>query len=84
MPCMLLELLSHQNLADNRYHLDPRFRFTVSRAIYKGMVRFLNGGDCVIQPLAPVEFAVTPVSGRKVRLTWAEQLIQIISTHEGL
>ena len=74
VPSMLLELLSHQNLADNRYHLDPRFRFTVSRAIYKGIVRYLNGGDCVIQPLAPVEFAVTPVSGRKVRLTWAEQV----------
>ena len=30
---MLLELLSHQNFADMRYGLDPRFRFAVSRAI---------------------------------------------------
>ncbi len=35
VPAMLLELLSHQNFADMRYGLDPRFRFTVSRAIYK-------------------------------------------------
>ena len=38
VPTMLLELLSHQNFADMRYGLDPRFRFTVSRAIYKGML----------------------------------------------
>ena len=41
VPTMLLELLSHQNFADMRYGLDPRFRFTVSRAIYKGMLQFL-------------------------------------------
>ena len=40
VPVMLLELLSHQNLADMRFGLDPRFRFDVSRAIYKGMLRF--------------------------------------------
>ena len=38
VPTMLLELLSHQNFADMRYGLDPRFRFTVSRAIYKRYV----------------------------------------------
>ena len=57
VPAMLLELLSHQNFADMRYGLDPRFRFTVSRAIYKGILRFLAfqyKQDCVIQPL-PVD-----------------------------
>ena len=34
---MLLELLSHQNFADMRYGSDPRFKFLVSRAIYKGI-----------------------------------------------
>ncbi|MDE6135746.1 MAG: xanthan lyase, partial [Muribaculaceae bacterium] len=36
VPCMLLELLSHQNFADMAYGLDPAFRFVVSRAVYKG------------------------------------------------
>ncbi|MCK7533363.1 MAG: hypothetical protein MZV63_21190 [Marinilabiliales bacterium] len=39
VPAMLLELLSHQNLADQRYGLDPRFRFHVSRAVYKGILQ---------------------------------------------
>ena len=41
VPAMLLELLSHQNLADQRYGFDPRFRFHVSRAVYKGILRYL-------------------------------------------
>ena len=73
VPSMLLELLSHQNLADMRYSLDPRFRFAVSRAIYKAMTRFLNGGDCVIQPLQPLEFCITPLEGRRIRLSWVAQ-----------
>ncbi len=49
---MLLELLSHQNLADQRYGFDPRFRFHVSRAVYKGILRYLataSGTDYVVQ-----------------------------------
>lgn len=57
VPTMLLELLSHQNFADMRYGLDPRFRFTVSRAIYKGMLQFICSQyhmDYIVQPL-PVD-----------------------------
>jgi hypothetical protein len=70
---MLLELLSHQNFADMRFGLDPSFRFVVSRAIYKGMVRFLskeNGGKYTIQPLPVKNFAVILENG-KVRLSWS-------------
>lgn len=66
VPAMLLELLSHQNFADMRYGLDPRFRFTVSRAIYKGILRFLAfqyKQDCVIQPL-PVDHFRIAFAGR--------------------
>ena len=59
---MLLELLSHQNLADMRYGLDPEFRFTVSRAIYKGMLKYLaasEGREYVVQPLPVREFSVS-------------------------
>ena len=73
VPTMLLELLSHQNFADMRYGLDPRFRFTVSRAIYKGMLQFLAsqyGTDYVVQPLPVDHMAVRIVGDNEVELTW--------------
>ena len=56
-PAMLLELLSHQNFADMKYGLDPSFRFTASRSVYKGMLKYLSnryGVPYTVQPL-PVE-----------------------------
>jgi len=73
VPTMLLELLSHQNFADMRYGLDPRFRFTVSRAIYKGMLQFLcsqYGMDYVVQPLPVDHLALHNVGGNEVELSW--------------
>lgn len=73
VPAMLLELLSHQNFADMRYGLDPRFRFVVSRAIYKGMLRYLsyvNGTDYVVQPLAVENFACKFSGKNNVELSW--------------
>ncbi len=61
VPSMLLELLSHQNFLDMKFMLDPRFRFIVSRAIYKGMLRFLAAQyqvPSVVQPL-PVSHMTT-------------------------
>ena len=73
VPAMLLELLSHQNFADMRYGLDPRFRFTVSRAIYKGILRFIcaqRGITPVVAPL-PVDHFAASLKGRdQVELTW--------------
>jgi len=42
VPSVLIELLSHQNFNDMKLALDPGFRFDVSRAIYKGILRFLS------------------------------------------
>ncbi|MDR1347572.1 MAG: xanthan lyase [Prevotellaceae bacterium] len=73
VPAMLLELLSHQNLADMRYGLDPRFRFVVSRAIYKGMLKFIanqNDYEYVVQPLPVEQFSAEFVSGNEVELKW--------------
>ena len=70
---MLLELLSHQNFADMRYGLDPRFRFTVSRAIYKGMLQFICSQyhmDYVVQPLPVDHFAIRNISENEIELTW--------------
>ena len=60
-PAMLLELLSHQNLADQKFGLDPRFRFAVSRAIYKGILKYLaytENRPYVVQPLPVSNFAI--------------------------
>lgn len=73
VPTMLLELLSHQNFADMRYGLDPRFRFTVSRAIYKGMLQFLCSQyrmDYVVQPLPVEQMALRMTSENEIELTW--------------
>ena len=56
-PSMMLELFSHQNFIDMRFGQEPEFRFDVSRAIYKGILKFLHiqyGIEEVVQPL-PVD-----------------------------
>lgn len=76
VPTMLLELLSHQNFNDMRYGLDPRFRFTVSRAIYKGILRYLSfqyDRSYVVQPL-PVEAFAAQLVDDGVRLSWQPQI----------
>ena len=76
VPAILLEFLSHQNFADMKYGLDPDFRFTVSRAIYKGMLKFLSYKDgipYVVQPLPVKDFAAVleQKDGQNfVRLSW--------------
>lgn len=74
VPAMLLEFLSHQNFADMSYGLDPTFRFTVSRAIYKGMLKYIaqrDGRPYVVQPLPVRAFAITDAGGFW-KLTWKE------------
>ncbi len=73
VPALLMELLSHQNFADMKYGLDPNFRFDVSRAIYKGMLKFIAKRDhrnYVVQPLPVNSFAITPVTGNQFLLSW--------------
>ena len=72
VPAMLLELLSHQNFADMKYGLDPTFRFTVSRAVYKGILKYLSaryGCAYAVQPL-PVKAFSAEVRGTKAVLSW--------------
>ena len=73
VPAMLLELLSHENFADMRYGLDPRFRFTVSRSIYKGILQFLASQykqKYVVQPLPIDHFALKFTGENEVELSW--------------
>ena len=87
-PALLLELLSHQNFADMKYGLDPSFRFTVGRAVYKGMLKYLSnryGVPYAVQPL-PIEeisvsFAEAAKTGHtKAVLKWRKRLDPIEPT----
>ena len=72
-PAMLLELLSHQNFADMKYGLDPNFRFTTSRAIYKGMLKYLSnrfGCPYVVQPLPVSSIGVSFAGKDEAEITW--------------
>jgi hypothetical protein len=72
VPSVLLELLSHQNFLDMKFFHDPGFRFDVSRAIYKSMLRFIatqNNQMYTVQPL--------PVSHFQSRFTAAAGTVQL-------
>lgn len=61
VPSMLIELLSHQNYADMVYGLDPAFKFTVGRAVYKGILSYLSARKLtryIVQPLPVSQFAI--------------------------
>ena len=80
-PAMLLELLSHQNFADMKYGLDPTFRFTVSRAIYKGMLKYLSnryGVPYMVQPLPVESVGVTFGKNGKAVISW----VPVLDVHE--
>lgn len=73
VPAMILELLSHQNFEDMKYGLDPGFRFTVCRAVYKGILKFLSaryGVPYEVQPLPINSFSATLTGSDEVRLNW--------------
>ena len=73
VPAMLLEHLSHQNFADMTYGLDPAYRFVVSRAIYKGILKYLSmdsGLPYTVQPLPVKNFAAELEGNNAVKLSW--------------
>ena len=76
VPAMLLELFSHQNFIDMRFGQEPMFRFHVSRAIYKGMLKFLHslyGIDYVVQPLPVDHFYSEILPDGEIHLGWLPQ-----------
>jgi hypothetical protein len=73
VPAMLLELLSHQNFLDMKFMLDPRFRFKVARAVYKGMLRFLASEyriPYIVQPLPVSHMASMFDPDGNIVVTW--------------
>lgn len=78
VPTVLIELLSHQNFPDMRLALDPSFKFIVSRAIYKGMLKYISytsGTPYTVQPLPVKDFSAEIISSKRekaaLRLTWS-------------
>ena len=72
VPATLLELLSHQNFADMKFGLDPSFRFTASRAVYKGILKYLSaryGCSYTVQPLPVKAFRAELLDGAAL-LSW--------------
>ena len=77
VPSMLLEILSHKQFADIRLGLEPQFRHDVSRAIYKGIGRWIHaqvGTDFVVQPLKVQKMAISlpkgTITSPDMELTW--------------
>ncbi len=82
-PSMLLEILSHQNFADMKYGLDPAFRFSVSRAVYKGMLKYLSnryGIPYVVQPLPVWHMQVEFSGDKKARISWKDRVDELEPT----
>lgn len=85
-PSILLELLSHQNFYEMKFALDPKFRFDVSRSIYKGMLKYLSssyGFDYVVQPLPPTDFSVLLTDKGEAELSWIPQIDSLEPTAEA-
>ena len=73
VPSAIIETMSHQNFADMRRGLDPNFRFTLARSIYKTILRYVSGGHsrpCVVQPLAVNNFRIERTDNNQLRLAW--------------
>lgn len=73
VPSAILETMSHQSFPDMRYGLDPNFRFTLARSIYKTILRYVNdqhGQHFMVAPLAPDHFRIEFKDNNVIRLTW--------------
>ena len=73
VPSAIIETMSHQNFADMRRGLDPNFRFTMARSLYKTILRYVSGGHgqpCVVQPLPVDNFRIERLDNNRLRLSW--------------
>lgn len=76
VPSAILETLSHQSFNDMRHGLDPNFRFTMARSIYKTLLRYIckkHERDYVVTPLTPKKLRIEfiPEERGAVRISWS-------------
>lgn len=78
MPSCIIETLSHQNFTDMFYALDPNFKFTLARSLYKGILKYtadVHGTSCMVTPLTPDHFSIERTNGsNEVKLRWNKVL----------
>ena len=73
VPSVILETLSHQNFPDMRFGHDPNFKFTLARAIYKSILRYIatqHGLEYCVAPLTPSHFSVETSDDATATLRW--------------
>lgn len=76
MASTILETLSHQNFTDMKLGLDPGFRFTIARSIYKSILRFTadtHNKPYTVAPLAPVNLCADFISNDTLMIKWNMQ-----------
>lgn len=77
VPSILMELMAHENFADMRYGHDPRFKFAVSRAIYKAVLKYLayqHHDAFVVEPLPVSHLATSFVDETHINLSWKPEI----------
>jgi hypothetical protein len=73
VPAALVELFSHQNYTDMKLAHDPLFKFHISRAIYKAILKFIATEykyEYVVQPLPVSHFQIEFVNDGEALLRW--------------
>ena len=76
VPAMLLEFLAHQNFADMKFGLDPKFRMDACRSIYKGILKFFSyyyGYNYTVAPLPVRELSVRFAGDSTARISWENE-----------
>lgn len=75
VPSAILETMSHQNFSDMKFGHDPNFKFTMARAIYKAILRYVSASHKIDQPVvAPLPIrnfsALLSPEGDAALLNW--------------
>lgn len=72
-PSMLIEVAFHDNVQDAMYILHPRFRYDISKAIYRGIVKYFAQRDNLqphFLPETPLDLKVIALEDGKVEVSW--------------
>lgn len=75
VPAVIIENLSHQNFADMQKAHDPVFKFYLSRALYKGILKYTatqHNQDYTVQPLPVSDYYTNiDVARHTISLHWS-------------
>lgn len=74
VPSLLVEMFSHQSANDMKYGMEPQFRYNMSRAIYKGILKFIATRyqiPYVVQPLPITTPKMKMRNDTSIRLSWS-------------